>query len=98
MPAARTQPRAAVPVPRRRRHRAVSAHVRGTGLRTASATLSFGSSLRSSASITPPSRLITITPTAVPSYGVPFLPGVIRPVFVQSTVTVPDLADGIYDS
>jgi len=28
----------------------------------------------------------------------PFLPGVIRPVFVQSTVTVPDLADGIYDS
>jgi hypothetical protein len=34
----------------------------------------------------------------VPSYGVPFLPGVIRPVFVQSTVTVPDLADGIYDS
>ena len=65
---------------------------------SASASLTSFLALSARATVSQRAQQITITPTAVPSYGVVPAEGVTETPFVSSTVTVPALTDGIYDN
>jgi hypothetical protein len=67
-------------------------------IQSGSGTIVSFSTLLVSAQVRQQPQQITITPTAVPSYGVAALEGVSRTPFTSSTVTVQALIDGLYDS